>query len=77
VSRAPAGFFPGGLVGYLIRTAFAGFSCPQCGPIPKSEFSPADQSSMTMGTLGYVFGGLAVLVILIVVLIFIASLGSH
>jgi hypothetical protein len=76
VSRSPGGFFPGGLVGYLIRTAFAGFSCPQCGPIPKSEFSPADQSSMTLGSLGYVFGGIAVLVIVVVVLVLIASWNS-
>src|SRR5262249_4401750 len=54
VQRASTGFFPMGLVGALIRQAFAGFQCPRCGPIPREEFTPEEQSQMTMGSVAYV-----------------------
>jgi hypothetical protein len=62
-----------GLVGILIRQAFAGFQCPSCGPIPRSEFTPEERSQMTMGSVGFIAAAVGVLVALVVVLILIAS----
>ena len=40
----------GGAVGALIASAFAGFECPACGKIPKSEFPPEVRSKMRRGS---------------------------
>jgi predicted RNA-binding Zn-ribbon protein involved in translation (DUF1610 family) len=41
----------GGVVGMLLFAAFSSFQCPQCGPIPKSEFPPSVRAEMTAGSL--------------------------
>jgi hypothetical protein len=62
-----------GLVGALIRQAFAGFQCPRCGPIPREEFPPEVQSQMTMGSVAYVAAAVGVFALVIGFIIWINS----
>jgi DNA-directed RNA polymerase subunit RPC12/RpoP len=59
----------GGLVGALLAQAFGGFSCAKCGPIPKSEFTPDERSSMTTGSVLMVVGALVLLAVVIAVIV--------
>jgi predicted RNA-binding Zn-ribbon protein involved in translation (DUF1610 family) len=54
-----------GLVGALFYAAFGAFQCEKCGKIPRSEFSPEDQSKMTMGSVMMVVGAIAVLIVVL------------
>jgi len=63
----------GGLVGALLVSAFKGFECPKCGPIPSNEFSSADRQSMMLGSVGFIVGAIAVFVGVIALLAWLNS----
>ena len=54
-----------GLVGVLFSAAFGGFSCAKCGKIPHGEFTPEERSRMTMGSVGFAVGALALAALVI------------
>jgi hypothetical protein len=71
-SSGAAGAF-GGLVGALIVSAFGGFHCPKCGPIPGHEFPPETRSKMVLGSILMVVCGIALLIGVIWLLVWLAS----
>ena len=70
-ARRSGCLFGGGLVGYLLASAFAPMTCRNCGDIPSHEFSAEERSSMTMSTVGLVVGAIVLLVVVIGVLVLI------
>ncbi len=73
VQRNSVGFFPGGAVGALIMSAFAGFRCLDCGPIPRSEFTPEERSQMTLSSVGFVVGAIVLLVAVVALIVYLNS----
>jgi hypothetical protein len=67
--------FLGGVVGVLLAAAFGGFTCKQCGPIPKAEFPPEVQQKMTTTAVLLALGAIAVLVIAITLVALVTSRG--
>jgi hypothetical protein len=65
----------GGVVGALLAAAFGGFSCKQCGPIPKAEFPPDVQQKITTSTVLLVLGAIAVLVVAITLVALVTARG--
>lgn len=57
-----------GLVGLLLYTAFAGYSCAKCGKIDRAQFPPEVRAKMTRNTILLVLGALALLAALVGVL---------
>jgi hypothetical protein len=63
----------GGLIGALILSAFGGFRCKQCGPIPKAEFPPNVRRKMTLGAGALIVSAVVVLVLLVMLLAYLRS----
>jgi hypothetical protein len=65
-SGAHAARFAGGLVGWLIASAFlTKYYCPSHGEIPTEQFPPAHRSAITMRKLMKAGGGLVLLVVVL------------
>jgi hypothetical protein len=64
----------GGLIGALIYSAFGSFQCKQCGAIPRSEFPPEVRQKMMTGSVMLIVGAVGALLLLIVLLVFLASM---
>ncbi len=54
-----------GLVGLLLSSAFAGYSCAKCGKIERASFPPEVRSKMARNSVLMVGGALVLLVALV------------
>ena len=63
----------GGALGALLYAAFGSFQCKKCGPIPQSEFPPEVRAQMLRGSIALIVGGVALLVVAIVVIALLAT----
>lgn len=58
-----------GLVGLLLYSAFAGYSCAKCGKIERASFPPEVRAKMTRNSMLMVGGAIVLLIALVGVMV--------